>query len=212
METEMMTKEKNRYPRFAPWAMAFALLLAGDVLAQAQAPAPTARVAIALGDDMRLWSFGDCERRFPYFDTEEHKQCVRVVGSPEARDARALRVCEVSHNTDLAEIDRCKATYQANKERALRDGWAVNPSTQEDVQSAEVMRRVKAITSAAVEENRVATQAPARPTPRTHPPESPAMEASSENSSVWKVGVVLLLVAVVGLGANAVRRKQAQSA
>ena len=204
-----MTKEKHRHPRFAPWAMAFALLLAADVLAQA----PGARATAPLGDDMRLWSFGDCERRFPYFDTDEHKQCVRVVGSPEARDARALRVCEISHATDHVEIDRCKAAYQTNKERSLRDGWAVNQTpAQQNVPPPDVMRRVKAITTAAVEDNRAAAQTPATPTAGTPAPASPAIEVSDETSSVTKVGVVLLLVALVGLGAGRLRRKQAQSA
>jgi hypothetical protein len=46
----------------------------------------------------------------------------RVVGSPEAKDARALRMCEVSHEKDREEVDRCKVSYRANKEKAAQDG------------------------------------------------------------------------------------------
>ena len=102
---------------------------------------------------MRLWSFGDCDRRFPYVDTDTHKECVRVVGSPEARDARALRVCEVSNGTDREETERCKATYLANKEKAAQETLAASaPAAALPPPSPEVMRRVKAITTAAIEE------------------------------------------------------------
>src|SRR4029077_12095459 len=102
------------------------------------------------GEDMRLWSFGDCDRRFPYVDTDAHKECVKIVGSAEAKDARALKVCEVSLQPNLEEIERCKGAYYANKEKAARDIAATNAlATAQAAASPETMRMVKAITSAA---------------------------------------------------------------
>ena len=143
-----------------PWALALALLLATDVLAQTATP----RVTVAPAGDMRLWSFGDCDRRFPYVNTDEHKECVRVVGSPEARDARALRICEVSYGRDREEVDRCKASYRTNKEKAAQDGVVSDaPAAAQAPPSEEMMRRVKVITAAAVEANRSAAPAQAPP-------------------------------------------------
>jgi hypothetical protein len=94
--------------------MALTLVLATDVLAQ------TATPRLTVAKDMRLWSFGDCDRRFPYVNTEEHKECVSVVGSAEARDARALRICEVSHEKDREEVDRCSARTAPTRKRRRR--------------------------------------------------------------------------------------------
>jgi MYXO-CTERM domain-containing protein len=74
------------------------------------------------------------------------------------------------------------------------------------------MRRVKAISSAAIEENRVTAAASAAPRADLQEPVQPVIDVSNGPSSASKVGVVLLLVALVGLGAGALRRRQAQSA
>jgi hypothetical protein len=187
--------------------MALALLLATDVPAQTATP----RSTVAPTEDMRLWSFGDCDRRFPYVNTEEHKQCVRVVGSAEARDARALRVCEVSHAQDREEIDRCKAAFQANKQKAAQDGVVANaPTASQAPPSEEMMRRVKVITAAAVEANRVAALAEAPPAEEQA--EAPSSRAEPESSSLTTVGLALLLIGVLGYGFTVARKKQAQSA
>jgi hypothetical protein len=185
--------------------MALTALLAADSLAQAPKPAAT----VAGTEDMRLWSFGDCDRRFPYVNTDTHKECVRVVGSPEARDARALRVCEVSNGADREETERCKSAYLANKEKAAQETLAASsPAGALPPPSPEVMRRVKAITTAAIEEKRAAAQAEAPPA--VAEPEPPP--AQEESSSVSTIAVVLLVAALGGLGATVMRRKQAQSA
>ncbi len=115
-------------------------------------------------------------------------------GRAEARDARALHVCEVSHATDHVEIERCKATYQTNKEKAAREGVAVKePAAQQDVPSPEVMRRVKAITSAA-RRGELGPAPPAAPTTVTPKPRAPPRSSvQTESSSVSTVGVVLLV-------------------
>lgn len=210
-----MTTRMDPFSWLAPYAMALAALLAADVLALAPKPAPVVAVGapVAASEDMRLWSFGDCERRFPYVDTDLYKECVYIVGSPEARDARALHVCEVSNGTDRQEAERCKATYVANKEKVAQQALAASsPVSALPPPSAEVMRRVKAITTAAVEDKRTAGQTEAPP--RSPAPESPSMEApaQAESSSVSTIAVVLLVVALAGIGATVLRRRQAQAA
>jgi len=203
-----MIDDRFKLALLGPWALGLMFVLATDVLAQTAAP----RTTVAPTQDMRLWSFGDCDRRFPYVNTDEHKECVRVVGSPEARDARALRVCEVSHQTDREEIDRCKSAYHANKERAARDGVVANaPAVSQAPPSEEMMRRVKVITSAAVEAKRAADAAAAPPADEAVP-EAPAQQIEPETSSVTTIGLVLLVVGFLGYMMMMVRRKQAQSA
>ena len=204
-----MTRKKNSLSRLAPYAITLAALLAADALAQAPKAAVT--VAATATEDMRLWSFGDCDRRFPYVDTDTHKECVRVVGSPEARDARALHVCEVSNGADREETERCKSAYLANKEKAAQEVLAArSPAVVLPPPSAEIMRRVKAITTAAIEEKRAAGQA--EPSPAAAEPADPPAELQAESSSsVSTTAVVLLVAALGGLGATVVRRKQAQS-
>jgi hypothetical protein len=202
-----MISERHTFTWLGPWAMALTLLLATDVLAQTAAPLLT----VAPLEDMRLWSFGDCDRRFPYVNTEEHKQCVRVVGSAEARDARALHVCEVSHAQDREEIDRCKAAFHANKEKAAQDAVVANaPTASQAPPSDEMMRRVKVITAAAVEANRVAALAEAPPA--EEPAEAPSSRVEPESSSLTTIGLPLLLIGVLGYGFTVARKKQAQSA
>jgi hypothetical protein len=197
-------------------ALAFGLMVCANAFGQSPAAPPSsgaqqnaAAPGVAGADDMRLWSFGDCERRFPYSGTPERKECVRVVGSPEAAEARALRVCDVSHAADKEEAQRCKASYMANKVKAAQDGLTANATaTPQAPPSEEVMRRVKAIGTAAVEEQRAAQEPAARIEEDTGSV-PPAPEESS-----WKgtmMTVVLLALGVV-FGINMRRRKQAQSA
>jgi len=108
-------------------ALALGVMVCANAFAQGNvapqtsvAPQTGSEPRTASADDMRLWSFGDCDRRFPYTSTPEHKECVRVVGSPQAVEARALRVCDVSHAADKEEAERCKASYRANKAKAPR--------------------------------------------------------------------------------------------
>jgi hypothetical protein len=204
METEKMTNNSHRYFGLTPWVAALALLLATDVLAQAPSP----RITVAYGEDMRLWSFGECDRRFPYVETDEHKECVRAVGSPEARDARALNVCEKSHATDLAEIERCKAVYQSNKERAAREGVAVRDL---EAPSPEIMRRVKAISGETLEDTPALPRlVPPPAVPRQSEPA--AVNDPTESPAVSAMDVILLVIGALALGAGFMRRKTAQSA
>ena len=203
----MTTTSRNR--NFA-WIATSVVALALGLIVCANAFAQNAVTAqpkvVAATEDMRLWSFGDCDRRFPYNDTPERKECVRVVGSPEAVEARALRVCDVSHSSDKEEAERCKANYKANKVKAAEDGVAANaPAAPQAPPSDEVMRRVKAIGTAAVEEQHAA--APSAPKVAAEYVE--AVEESSWTGTLMKVA---LLAVVVALGVNLVRRRQAQSA
>jgi len=202
-----MKNVRHNLTWLGPWAMALMLLLATDVLAQAVTPRPT----VASAEDMRLWSFGECDRRFPYVNTDEHKECVRVVGSTEARDARALRVCEVSHKDDHEETERCKATYRANKEKAAQDGVIANaPAAAQEPPSPEMMHRVKVISAAAVEAKRAAAQAAAPPAEEE--PEPPMSNLEPESSPVTTIGLALLVAVVLGYMFTVVRKKQIQSA
>ncbi len=191
--------------------MALAIVVSADALAQSGVP----RIAVTFTEDMQLWSFGDCGRRFPHFDTDEHKECVRVVDSAEAKDARAVRVCEVSHQPDLEEIERCKAIYHANKEKAARNSGVVSSlATAPAAASPETMRIVKSITSAAVEQTRAAVVAAAPPAPAAQPAQPAPVATEPESSSpVSMIGLALLGMVAVGFGAkNVIRRKQAESA
>ena len=185
-------------------ALALGLMVCANAFAQNAAP----QKVVAATEDMRLWSFGDCERRFPYVATPEHKECVRVVGSPEAVEARALRVCDVSHPSDKEEAERCKANYKANKVKAAADGVVANaPAAPQAPPSEEVMRRVKAIGTAALEEQRATKVA----TPKVGDDHD---YVAPHEASTWKgtLLTVVLLAILVGFGVNLFRRKQAQSA
>jgi hypothetical protein len=139
--------------------------------------------------DMRLWSFGDCDEKFPYFNSDDHKECVRVVGSEEARDARAYRVCETSNARDPEEVTRCKSTYKANKARSAQSGYVPNKGgqKQQEAPTAEELQRVRAIASLAVENDKAAAREAAQaalaaradseaptPTPEPEEPEGPS--------------------------------------
>ena len=96
---------------------------ATDAVAGRTSKAGGAAVVEPKGTDMHLWSFGDCDRNFPYVNAPEHQECVRVVGSDAAKDARAVHYCEVSHAKDPAEATQCKAAYFANKTEAEHEGF-----------------------------------------------------------------------------------------
>jgi len=204
-----MTTEKLYLACLASSILALGMVLAADVLGQSAA----ART-VATTEDMRLWSFGDCDRKVPDVDTDSHRECVKIVGSAEAKDARALKVCEVSHQPNLEEIERCKGAYYANKEKAARDIAATNALvTAQAAASPETMRMVKAITSAAVESKEAATAVPAPPEAKQDSPTPPTAEATESSSPMPTIGLALLGVVAVGFGAkNVIRKKQDQSA
>jgi len=144
--------------------------------------------------DMRLWSFGECDNRFPYVNSDEHKECVRVVGSEEARDARALRVCETNHARDPEEVARCKATYLQNKQAAAQSGYVPNaaPRTQAPP-TPEELKRVKAIAAAAVERDKEAARAAAAAAVAAAPAEPEEPIVVVEEESGFPVSIVLAL-------------------
>jgi hypothetical protein len=192
---------------------ALAAALATGAIAQTGVRAPASEGSLRSMPDMRLWSFGECDNRFPYTDSEEHKECVRVVGSPEAKDARALRVCETSHSRDPAEVARCKTAYYENKSRAAQHGYtpdatakAPAPPTEEDLQ------RVRAIATAAVERDRAAAAAAAPPRSRFATPE-PAEQEAAPRVEVEESGTTTIVIALsvgvllLGIGAVVSRRK-----
>jgi hypothetical protein len=171
------------------------------------AKAGTADAGPRRPDDMRLWTFGDCDRSFPYVDSDEHKQCVRVVGSEEARDARAFRVCETSHEGDSQEAARCKAAYRANRAQAAQDGLIANAAAQSAAPTPpDVMQKVKVITEVAVEHDREeATEAGDAAPPAPVPP------AVEEPAVFWTpttvVGVLCAIMLMVAMAAKLGRRK-----
>jgi hypothetical protein len=205
-----MRMEKLYLACFASSILALGMVLSADAFGQSAAT----RITVAGSEDMRLWSFGDCDRRFPYVDTDSHKECVKIVGSAEARDARALKVCEVSHQPNLEEIDRCKGAYYANKEKAARDIADTKAlATAQAAASPETMRMVKAITSAAVENKEAATVVPAPPEAKQDSPTPLTAGAAESSSPMPTIGLALLGVVAVGFGAKSViRNKQDESA
>ena len=73
------------------------------------------------------------------------------------------------------------------------------------------MRRVKVITAAAVEAQRVAALAEAPPLAEEQAV-APSSSVEPESSSVTTIGLALLLVVGLGYGFTVARKKQAQSA
>jgi hypothetical protein len=150
--------------RTAFWAIALFALVAAPAHAQAGGNAdpagaarPGARATAARLPDMRLWSFGDCERNFPHLNSDERKECVRVVGSEEAREARAFHVCDMTNEKDRVEAERCKAAFLANKTRAAQEGLIPNrPAQPQEPLPPEVLQRVRVIAENAVEVDRPA--------------------------------------------------------
>jgi hypothetical protein len=157
--------------------------------------------------DMRLWSFGKCDNRFPFVNSNEHKECVRVVGSEEARDARALRVCETSNPRDPEEVARCKATYHRNKQASAQSGFVPNANGAAQTQappSEEELKRVKAIAAAAVERDREAARTAAAAAEPDEPIVAPdEEEAGFPTSLLIAFGFTALL-----LGAIAASRRR----
>jgi hypothetical protein len=170
--------------------------------------APKAGGALAAGAsnaDMRLWSFGECDKNFPFVETPAHKECVRVVGSDEAKDARAVHFCTVSHAKDPAEAARCKEAYFANKAEAEQAGFRANPSSAPPIvaptaaapkpdKAAEIAAMTRALTAPDPEEP-AAADAPA---PEIVP--GPAPKPSSSSTGTIMLGLsILLLLAGAGM-------------
>jgi hypothetical protein len=159
-----------------------------------------------LPSDMRLWSFGDCDNKFPIVNSDEHKECVRVVGSDEARDARAYRVCEISNPGDPEEVGRCKNTYKANRDRSAQSGYVPNSTPQQQAApTAEELQRVRAIASAAVENDKAAETKAA-----TGKPSAVESVRAPEEPGGPSPLVIVLGVVVAGGGAAAffMRRRE----
>jgi len=181
------------------------LTLAAMLAGNSVAAAPDAKTAVPNVPDMRLWSFGDCANRFPYVDSAEHKECVRVVGSPEAKDARAHKLCAATYAGNATEVDNCKAAYDANKARLAQANS--HPDAAAAPVDADTMRKVRAITTAAVEHDRVRVE------PAAVPAASEAAPAPAEvDASFWSPATVLgfgvAFMLVLGVGSMVARRKQ----
>jgi hypothetical protein len=127
---------------------------------------------------------------------------VRVVGSEEARDARALRVCDKSHDKDPQEAARCKANYRANRQHAAQHGLVPDSAAQHEAPTPKMMQKVRAITAAAVETDRAASaaSAPAAPEAALSDPQAGATAPEAEDafnplSIVRGLSPILLIVA-----------------
>jgi len=176
---------------------------AADAGAVKAAMAGGAAAAGAGSLDMRLWSFGDCDAHFPYVETPEHRECIRVVGSDEARDARAIYFCNLSHAKDPAEAARCKEAYFANKSEAEQEALharmtnpvpgaaAAAPAPKRD-KAAEIAALTRALKTLDPEEPAPAA-APA-PEPQAAPAPSPT--SGSIGNVLLGVGLLLLLAAI----------------
>ena len=184
-----MTTMKCSLAGVRPWALAISMTLMS-----------TCALAQAVGDgasrgDMRLWSFGACERKYPRADTEEYKECMRVVGSAEAKDLRAQRLCEDSYDNDPPGIARCMSAYLATKER---------PATASVVTAAtlspEMTLKVKAIASAAVAQQDAAAK-------EVTPAEASTARAGSSLLSRVLVGALVILL--LGVSGTLLLRRQA---
>ncbi len=193
-----MTRTTEVLPGAAAWAVGLAVLAASaaaqtanpNALHGAAARPPAAQTASRnAATDMRLWSFGDCDRQFPYVSSDEHKECVRIVGSEEAKDARAYRVCDSSHEKDRTEAERCKSAYRTNKSAAAQNGLVPNaPAQPQGPVPPEVLERVRAIAVAAAEQDRAAAAEPAAadasaPQPATAAA-APAMAGVAEAAAI----------------------------
>ena len=197
-------------------AMVFAAC-ASDIAAQTSAETPSGATKVAAEGsarnlpDMRLWSFGDCDNKFPYFNSDDHKECVRVVGSEEARDARAYRICETSNARDREEVARCKSTYKANKDRSAQSGYVPNKGGQQQAApTAEDLQRVRAIASVAVENDKAAAREVAQAAAPTAPEqaEREVVPEPEEPEGPSALVIVLSLVAAGGGAVAFVHRRQ----
>lgn len=203
-------------------ALAFAATFATDIAAQSShegqaAASRNGKANAAEGTahnlpDMLLWSFGDCDNKFPFVNSDERKECVRVVGSEEARDARAYRVCETSNPSDPEEVARCKSTYKANKDRSAQSGYVPNTVPQAQAPpTAEELQRVRAIASAAVERDK-AVAATAGAAAASHDPDpEPTPKPEEESGPSTLVIALSLAAALLGAAAFVQRRRQGNS-
>jgi hypothetical protein len=174
-------------------------------LGQSGNPRPGA-AADARSTDMRLWSFGECDRNFPAVDGAAHRECVRVVGSEEAKDARAVHFCETSHAKDPIEAKRCKDAYFANKDEAEQAGFRGNaagaqpivatatPEPKKVDKAAEIAAMTRALIAPDPEEP-AAAAAPA-PEPVPPAPAPPPPSSFSAGGIIVGLSVLLLLVAL----------------
>lgn len=203
-------------------ALSLCVLLVTGAFSQtagAESKEPQSATPVA-ADDMRLWSFGDCNRRFPSPESDSYKECVRIVGSEEAKDARAYHFCATSHDRDRAEAERCRQAYEENK-KAAKSALQSAPSTGAQAPlSPEMMQRVKSIASIGVETNPAAQAeagqsqaAPPAPVPEvsTMPaqPKAPPDVSSASKSLLALIGFLVLVVAGLSIRAAIVRRKNA---
>jgi len=180
----------------------------GQAAATGTGKAPATEGATKNLPDMRLWSFGDCDNKFPFVNSEERKECVRVVGSEEARDARAYRVCETSNARDPEEVARCKSTYKANKDRSAQSGYAPSAAPQAQAQpTAEDLQRVRAIAVAAVERDKAAAAAPAAQEGQGGIPDPEIPPPRVEEESSFLV-IALIAGVLIGGGVFFARRRQ----
>ena len=190
-----MTNAKHRSAGAWPWVLAISMAVATNALAQTGGATPSR------ADDMRLWSFGDCERKYPRADTGERKECMRVVGSAEARDVRAQRVCEDSYANDPTGIEHCTSAYRAIKDKPAQGSLVANsPASPAVTLSPEMMRKVKAIASAAVEQNSAASGEAA-------PADAVTSREGSSTMSLVLTGALGILL--LGVGATLILRNQA---
>ena len=193
-------------------AFAIAAAFASDVAAQSSPEHHPGAVNVGKPNlpDMRLWSFGDCDNKFPYVNSDDHKECVRVVGSEEARDARAYRVCETSNPRDFEEVARCKSTYKANRDRSSQSGYVPDKAGQKQqaAPTAEELQRVRAIASAAVEKDKAAAREAAQAV--ASPAEPEVVPEEPEGPPILAI-VLSVLAAAGGTFAFLQRRKQADA-
>ena len=175
---------------------------ATDAVAGRTSKAGGAAVVESKGTDMRLWSFGDCDRNFPYVNAPEHQECVRVVGSDAAKDARAVHYCEVSHAKDPAEATQCKAAYFANKTEAEHEGFRAVASNAAPVvalaapapkrdKAAEIAALTRALTAPGPEQSAPTTENASESATAT----SPHASASAGSSMLW-IPIMLLLAGI----------------
>jgi len=184
---ETMTTTNNQLPMRA-WIVAFFM---GLILC-----APAQPSSAAANSDLRLWSFGDCERTFPRADSRQYQECVRVVGSPEAKDLRAQRACEDGYAKDPKGLDLCVSASRQTKRPPLPDTTL----------SPEMTLKVQSIAAAAVEQQSTAGTAPISPEPAPSPEtETPTPHSRSSTAKVFIVSALGFLM--LGAGGVVVLRK-----
>ena len=176
---------KSRLTGLRPFILATFFVLSTGALARTSGE-------VSSQVDMRLWSFGNCERNFPSADSAEYQECMRVVGSVEAKDLRAQRSCEDSYASDQAGIDRCLSGYHRTKEGST-------PAIAATTLSPEMTLKVQAIASAAVEQtSTVATESVS----------AAATTSRNAPSLMSRIVVGVLAILLLGVGGAFVLRRQ----